>query len=296
VRAQRTKLTAFFQLNQEDPDARHLLYVQVPQHYTWQSGPQTWQKRKRQSSGTLQMIGRVHLAHPNQAERFYLRLLLHHRTGPTNFQEVRTVNGVECPTFKEACLRLQLLEDDNEWQECLKEAADTQSGPALRALLVTVFIFCEPAEPLRLYNDHMESLVQDLRRRRTLQGVPEDAADGASKNDLLCDLNDRLTQHGRSTTDFGLPAADYTQRSQLDIAADQLDPDATTTFQTAQGQLNAEQAEVFEAIRTKIDRTEGGIVFIDAPGNIHRIVLRKKKKVSLKHTHLKKINTTVNYM
>jgi hypothetical protein len=267
-RAQTTKLTAFFQLSQEDPAARGLLYIEAPRHYTWQPQQQAWQKRKRQSQGTPQMIGRVHLAHPNQGERFYLRLLLHHRTGPTSFEDVRTVDGVVCPTFKEACLRLKLLEDDKEWQDCLEEAAHTQFAPALRALLVTIFIFCEPAEPVSLFEDHLETLVHDLRRRRVDQGVPEDAVAGASRNDLLCDLNDRLAQHGRSTTDFGLPAADYTQRCQLDIAADQLDPDATTTFQTAQGQLNAEQAEVFEAVRTKVDRAEGGILFIDAPGNL----------------------------
>ena len=264
--AEKTKLTSFFKLNQQDPDARRLLYVDIPQHYTWQPSKKVWQKRKNQRQAKTLMIGRVHIVHPNQGERFYLRLLLHHRTGPTCFQDLRVVEGETCPTFKEACLRLQLLEDDREWSECMTEAAFTQSANSLRALFVTVLTFCEPAEPLRLYDQHWESLSEDFRRRRQLQGVSQDAVEGASLNDLLCDLNDRLQQHGRSTVDFGLAEADYRQRNQLDISADQLDPDAATTFQLHQDKLNTEQAQVFAAVQAKVDRTEGGIIFIDAPG------------------------------
>ena len=37
-------------------------------------------------------------------ERFYLRILLHHVKGPTSFEDVRTVEGRVCPSFKQVRL------------------------------------------------------------------------------------------------------------------------------------------------------------------------------------------------
>ena len=74
----------------------------------------------------------MYYAHPNSGERFYLRLLLTAIKGATSYQNLRTVmvNGQleECATFREACLKLGLLEDDNEWIQCLEEAREMATG------------------------------------------------------------------------------------------------------------------------------------------------------------------------
>ena len=73
------------------------------------------QKNKRDS------IGCVHSVNPVAGDIFYLRLLLHnnHCLGKISFQNLWTVNGEICDTFKEACTKLGLLQDDNEWHQVL---------------------------------------------------------------------------------------------------------------------------------------------------------------------------------
>jgi hypothetical protein len=51
-----------------------------------------------------------------------LRLLLVNVRGPTSFQQLRTVDGVLCGTYREACQHLGLLENDTHWEHTLKDA------------------------------------------------------------------------------------------------------------------------------------------------------------------------------
>ena len=83
-------------------------------------------------------IGRVVIVHPSQGETFDL-LLLHHKSGAFSFGDLRTVNGHVWETFKQCCKLSNLLQDDNEWFDCLNEAI--QSPASLRGLFVTIFTF-----------------------------------------------------------------------------------------------------------------------------------------------------------
>ena len=65
---------------------------------------------------------------PNAGARYYLRLLLTVARGPTSFEDLRTVRGHLYETFREACLARGLLEDDDEWKMCLREATEMQTG------------------------------------------------------------------------------------------------------------------------------------------------------------------------
>ena len=89
----------------------------------------------KQKSGLLTKkglaIGRMYFVSPSAGERFYLRTLLTVAKGVKSFEDLRTVNGQICPTFKAACLAHGLLEDDNEWIQCLQEAGDMQTGTKL---------------------------------------------------------------------------------------------------------------------------------------------------------------------
>ena len=59
-------------------------------------------------------LGRIYTVHPRNYECFYLRLLVN-VPGPTSFQFLRNVNDELCATYREACERLHLLEDDVHW-------------------------------------------------------------------------------------------------------------------------------------------------------------------------------------
>ena len=54
--------------------------------------------------------------------------------------------GDPFPTFHQACLARGLLEDDNEWRQCLQEAAHMASGHQLRVrnLFVTILLHLIP--------------------------------------------------------------------------------------------------------------------------------------------------------
>ena len=56
----------------------------------------------------------MYYAHPSSGERFYLRMLLNIVKGPRNFKELRTINDVTYPTYKEAYYALGLIDDDKE--------------------------------------------------------------------------------------------------------------------------------------------------------------------------------------
>ena len=46
-------------------------------------------------------LGRVHTVHLNNLECYFLRLLLHNVKGPTSFDDLKTVNGQICESFRE---------------------------------------------------------------------------------------------------------------------------------------------------------------------------------------------------
>ncbi|CAG8540210.1 12608_t:CDS:2 [Dentiscutata heterogama] len=89
-------------------------------------------------------IGRLYFADHTAGERFYLRLLLTKIRGPQSFDHLKTVNNITYPTFKDACIALGLLEDDNEWKQRLEEAAIMRSGAQLRLLFAVILIHSSP--------------------------------------------------------------------------------------------------------------------------------------------------------
>lgn len=116
---QNTTLTAFFALCENDSFARTLLYADVPKFYTWNASRKQFERRKRgirvPNYGDVfsaNALGRVYTVHPNNTECYFLRILLHEVKGPTSFASLKTVNGEECETYREACQKLGLLEND----------------------------------------------------------------------------------------------------------------------------------------------------------------------------------------
>ncbi|GES86437.1 ATP-dependent DNA helicase PIF6-like [Rhizophagus clarus] len=74
------------------------------------------------------------------------------------FDDLKTVNGYICSTFKEACILLGLLEDDAEWNICLYEASQIKTGQQLRHLFALILLYCQPATPEILWNNHKLAL------------------------------------------------------------------------------------------------------------------------------------------
>ena len=61
-------------------------------------------------------------ANPAEGERYYLRVLLNHVAGKKSFEDLLTVDGRLCGSFREAAEWLGLIEADNTLADCLTEA------------------------------------------------------------------------------------------------------------------------------------------------------------------------------
>ena len=119
-----TTLTAFFKANREYPElANNLLYQDFPSKFTSQKKTHKWKPRQRGFT-----IGRLYYVPPTAGERFYLRLLLTTVKGSTSFDDLCTFQGNLAPSFREACLARGILENDQEWQQCLEEAKLNATG------------------------------------------------------------------------------------------------------------------------------------------------------------------------
>ena len=83
-------MTAWFNTNKKDVEARKILYPDFPKFYTWNKNTKKWSRRKYRNNDT---IGRVYMAHPSEGEKYYLRMLLYFVPGATSFEELRTFNN-----------------------------------------------------------------------------------------------------------------------------------------------------------------------------------------------------------
>jgi ATP-dependent DNA helicase PIF1 len=86
-----TQLTAWFKLNQTDFSSKHLLYHQIPNYFTFKDDKKIWKRRERGYDEAI--IGRMYMAHPQEGERYYLRLILLNVSGATSFNDLKTHNG-----------------------------------------------------------------------------------------------------------------------------------------------------------------------------------------------------------
>ncbi len=99
-------------------------------------------------------IGRIYYAHPTLGERYYLRMLLNCVKGATSYKHLRTVDGTKHETFKDACIVMGLLADNNEWNHALEKAGDWASGRQLRDMFASMLMFCEVTNPTQLWDAH----------------------------------------------------------------------------------------------------------------------------------------------
>ena len=85
--------------------------------------------------------------------------------GPRSFDDLKTVDRELCETFHDACLRCSLLEDDGEWEICLWDATEIQTGSQLHHLFTTLLLFCMPTQPNILWITFWDKICDDLQHK-----------------------------------------------------------------------------------------------------------------------------------
>lgn len=74
-------------------------------------------------------------------------------------------NDETYPTFQVACAARGLLENDDEWDQRLEEAAHIQTDRQLRQLFVSILLHNDPLDPRSLYEHHLTCLSNHCRYR-----------------------------------------------------------------------------------------------------------------------------------
>nr|KAJ0188926.1 hypothetical protein LSAT_V11C900458960 [Lactuca sativa] len=234
---------AWMECNEHNKEARKLSYVEFPTKFVWKLDDRCWKSRKKGFS-----IGRIHTISPNVGEAYFLRILLNKVKGPKCFADIRTVNGHVCPTFREACYALGLLEDDREYIDAIEEASHSGSGYYLR---------------LSLDEDQVKNLT-------------------------LYEIEKILLQNNSSLKDFdGMPYPDHESISSSNnrLITEELDFDRTTLLQEFYqllGTLTYEQRGVFDDIITNVKKKKGGVFFVYGYGGTGKTFLWKTLSAALR--------------
>ena len=98
----------------------------------------------------------MYTTNPSQGEHFSC-ILLPHIPGATDYDDLKPgPDGVIHNTFKEKALALGLLESNDEWDECLKEAATVFMSKQLHSLFLT-FCYLENHQNLNCYGTSTKS-------------------------------------------------------------------------------------------------------------------------------------------
>ena len=99
---------------------------------------------------------------PNDIELFHLRVLLLNVPGATSFVYIKTFEGRQYDTFVEVCKARHLTENDQQWEDTLREAALTHMPKQLRILFASLIQFCNVTEHLRLWDTYNGDLTEDF--------------------------------------------------------------------------------------------------------------------------------------
>ena len=204
---------------------------------------------------------------PTAGEKFYLRTLLMVTKGPKSFDDLKTVDGILCESFHDACLKRGLLEDDGEWLICLQDAAEIQMGSQLCHLFATLLLFCAPAEPKKLWLQFQEKICDDLPHK--LHELDRTSVTENEVYDFGLHLIDNiLRDSGHSLSDFPNmphPTHNWSDTINNRLISQQLNynhqTESTMAHQFLQS-LNNGQRHAFDKIWQSIICKEGKVFFI----------------------------------
>ncbi|CAB3241223.1 unnamed protein product [Arctia plantaginis] len=244
-----TILTSFFAMCEADPFAATLMYVEMPKYYTWNQSTKKFQRRKQGTPVpdwpqvfSTDALGRMYTIHPRNDECFYLRLLLVNVRGPKSFAHLKTVNGYQCQTYREACQLLGLLENDSHWDLTLADSDVSSNAYQIRTLFAIIITTCFPSQPIQLWNKYKDDICEDILHRLRIQtNNPDIQITDEIYNEGLILIEDQCL-----TIANKLLIEEFV-RNNVPL-------------------LNEQQKQVYETLMQAVDNNTGGLFFLDAPG------------------------------
>jgi len=178
------------------------------------------------------------------------------------------VNNIEYPTFQAT---FGLLEDDNQWDFALEEAALCRLPNKMRELLSVILIFCHPSDASSFWTKYNDDFSDDIRRQYYRQHLENNITDSDLYNkclvlivDFVLNLcGDNLKEYGLPTpTRFGglLENREYLKETNYDLNVLQ------EIILRNEPSLTEEQWFVYKQTLNSTKFNLGKYIFLDAPG------------------------------
>jgi len=190
------------------------------------------------------------------------------------------------------------LEDDTHWDRTLEEATIFDSPQKIRQLFAVLLVFCQLADPLKLWEKHKDSMSEDVKRQlvNDYQEIDIETIVDVVYNKYLILLEQVVFSMGyHSLHQFGLPSPSH-DVSELIVNRNYLRELSYDVEQLSKlvyhniTKLNPEQSQVYyEVIRRSVDSDCGRVFFLDAPGgtgktffmNLLLASVRMHKKIAI---------------
>ncbi|OBZ81223.1 hypothetical protein A0J61_10728, partial [Choanephora cucurbitarum] len=220
-------------------------------------------------------------------------MLLYHIPGTQCFADMRTVDGTVYPTYQQAAEALGLLESDNQWEQCMAEAAVFRSAHSLRNHFCTILAFCFPTNPFALFSKFKDEMSDDyLLKLQINESIDSALVDivKVSHDHCLFDLNETLCGQFsidlRSYHGFQIPDEDtrsdiaydttiplpVREQRRLIVIAQRRQDDANESHFN-EDQLLAYQAIITAYRQPDMNTSEGRLFFVDGPGGTDKTFL-----------------------
>ncbi|KAK1424399.1 hypothetical protein QVD17_19728 [Tagetes erecta] len=280
-----TMFLEWMKCNKDNSEARKLSYIEFPTKFVWKQDKKEWAERQKGFS-----IGRIHSVPPSLGEAYYLRILLNKVKGPRSFEEIRTVNGELCSTFRDACYSYGLLNDDKEYIDAIEEASFSATGYYLRFLFATMLMSESISRPEdvweKTWNYLSDGIVYNQRLHLKNEGLilNEDQI----KNLTLFEIEKCLLRNNSSLRRFPtmpFPDDEYISSSNNNLLHEELAYDKEMLkeeFSNLFNSLTTEQRRIYERINEAVRKKKGGMFFVYGYSGIGKTYLWRTLSASIR--------------
>ncbi|XP_071699726.1 uncharacterized protein [Rutidosis leptorrhynchoides] len=271
----------WMQCNKVNEEARQLTYVDFPTKFVWNKDKRVWTSRKRKTGS----IGRIHHVSPQSGELFYLRILLNKVRGPTSYEDIRTVNGKICSTFKDACYEMGLLDDDQEYIDGIKETSTWGSGHVVRRLFAQLLLSDSMSRPEVVFDTSFEYLSVDIIHQR-ISGI--EPTREMLKDLTLIEIENILQRNGKSLRNYNrmpYPSSNGLNLSNNQLIIDELSYNMSkleSEHSECIDKLTEEQRKAYDTIISTIEVDKGGVFFLYGYGGTGKTFLWKTLSAALR--------------
>jgi hypothetical protein len=188
------------------------------------------------------------------------------------------VDGTKHDTFKDACIAMGLLTNDNEWHQTLEEVDLWALGRQLRDMFASMLMFCEVTNPRLLWDAHWVSLSDDIEAMtcREHDNIVVTVSEDVLKDHVLYEIDQVLIHKGHRLEDFPMfPKSNYVpavhggnRLVQEKLAYDQ--HSLTTDEDDVEYRLNDDQHSAYETILNVVINKEGKLFFVYGSGGTNK--------------------------